>query len=175
MSGVQALDTTRTATILIFRWSSSGQVLFSDPASVDLILSESTCREDSNKPLSFMNNPARQIVSKFSFTFMEFYPSILQLKWLFVTTYKAIHSHCDFNQCCSMISLYFLCIKKSIFNVNSRQQTSRYLNIKNCFNKNLKVKCFFETSEKLVITKLVQYSLEILDSKFKIGNKTAKR
>ena len=60
-SGVQALQTTRTATNLIIRWSSSSKVFFSDPASVALLIgekSQSTCLDDSNKPLIILNNPA---------------------------------------------------------------------------------------------------------------------
>ena len=50
----------------------------------------------------------------------DFYPSILQLKWLFNTTYKTVHSHCDYNQQRSIICSYYLCIKNSIFDYNLR-------------------------------------------------------
>ena len=38
----------------------------------------------------------------------NFYPSILQLKWLFIMPYKAILSHCDYNRRCSIIGLFCL-------------------------------------------------------------------
>ena len=85
-------------------------VFFSDPVSVDLLFgekSQSTCLDDSNKPMSTINKPATKIVSNFTFILIEFYPSILKVNWLFITTYKADHSYCDYNQRCLNIGLYY--------------------------------------------------------------------
>ena len=107
--------------ILIFKWSSSGKVFFSNPTSVDLLFgekSQSTCLEDWNKPLITSNNAATYTISKLTLILMEFYPSIPQLKWLFIPTYKAT-SHSLWLQLWSLliIGLYYLWIKNSLFDL----------------------------------------------------------
>ena len=75
-----------------------------------------------------MNNPATKIVSKFTLILMECYPSTLHFKWLFIPTYKATVSHCDYYRHRSIIGLFYFCIGTKFFYLYLRQQTSRDLN-----------------------------------------------
>ena len=55
---------------------------------------------------------------------MELYPSIPQLNWSFISTFKATQSHCYYNWHSWIIGFIFLCIKNSIFDLNLRQKLS---------------------------------------------------
>ena len=63
----------------------------------------------------------------FHFILVMYAIHILFLKYLFIDTYKATHSHCDYNRRCSIIGLYYSC-KLNFFFLNSRQRTSQDLN-----------------------------------------------
>ena len=61
------------------------------------------------------------------FILIEFYPAILQLKWLFITTYKDAQSHCDYNQCRSISGLCQSCSNSQVW-VEFGKPISRDLN-----------------------------------------------
>ena len=120
----------RSATFQIFRWSSF--VLNPETAS-DVSRSEESGTMSFSDSVNQLSNvihlilPLRKTPNIFHIDGDDVINTTL--KYLFIDTYKATHSHCDYNRHCSIIGLYYSCIKNSIFNLNLRQKTSLDLNL----------------------------------------------